>query len=178
MTAIKIYAEGFVEYALESIGLEKALEELKEARSILAKNPELTKFLESAAITHSEKCSALENIFGAYFSPQLRYFLQFLLKRGRFGIFSKIAEYARLKYAYGKEISALLTATSLLDTEQIQQIKDKAENKLGLKLHLYMNLDPSLLGGVRLEVLHTVLDGSVKKKLEDLRKKLMASSVN
>jgi F-type H+-transporting ATPase subunit delta len=178
MTAIKIYAEGFIEYALETVGIEKALEELKEARAVLAGHPELTKFLESAAITHKEKCSALENIFGAYFSPQLRYFLQFLLKRGRFGIFGKIAEYARLKYAHGKEVNALLASTSLLDTGQIREIKEKAERKLGLKLRLYLSLDPSLLGGVRLEVLHTVIDGSVKKRLDDLKRKLLASSVN
>jgi len=41
-----------------------------------------------------------------------------------------------------------------------------------------MDLDPGLLGGVRAEIEHIVFDGSLKKRLDDMKRKLMALRVS
>ena len=52
------------------------------------------------------------------------------------------------------------------------------ENKLHKKLHLYSDLDSDLLGGVRVTVDNIVLDGSVKKRLQDMKEKLLSVRVD
>jgi len=42
------------------------------------------------------------------------------------------------------------------------------EKKLGKRLHFYLKIDGSLLGGVRAIVGNTVIDGTLKKRLEDI----------
>jgi F0F1-type ATP synthase delta subunit len=44
-------------------------------------------------------------------------------------------------------------------------------------LQLYVDLEPEMLGGARLVVGNKVWDGSVKKRLEDMKRKLLAARV-
>jgi len=174
----KRYADGFLEFVRASIGFEKGLEELGGVKGIFRDNPGLKEFLESPEITFAEKCAAVEKIFSPGFSQEMRFFLQLLLKKSRIGSFDAMAEYARLKYAHGEEIDATLTAGYPLDTGQIEAIKDSLEKKFAKRMHLYMKLDPDLLGGVKVVIGNIVIDGSIEKRLDDLRKKLMAAKVS
>ena len=124
----KRYADGFLEFARSSIGFEKGLEELMDLKSVFRDNPDFMGFLESPEITHAEKCAAIENVFSAGFSQETRLFLQLLLKKGRIDKFYRIAEYARIKYAHGEEVDALLVASYPLDTDQLESVKDSLEN--------------------------------------------------
>lgn len=175
--AIKRYAEAFLEYAEETIGFEKGLEELKKAKDVFRDNPQIEKFLEGPQITYSEKCSFIDAVFREGFSREVLDFLKLLLKNGRIERFTNIAEYARMKYAHGEEVEAVLDVSYPLDTDIMQSMKDGLEKRLNKKLHMYVNIDPSLLGGVRVTVGNTIIDGSVRKRLEDLKMKLMALKV-
>jgi len=177
MTLIKRYTEGFLEYAKETIGFEKALEELKMAKDVFRENPEFKKFLENPAINYIEKCDVIDNTLAAAFSQEVRSFLKLLLKKGRIEIFSDIAEYARIKYAHGEKTNALLYTSYLMGTEFLQTFKDKLEKKLRMQLQLYINLAPDMLGGVRVIFNNKILDGSVKRRLEDMKRKLLAAKV-
>ena len=77
-----------------------------------------------------------------------------------------------MTYSHGVEIEGLLKSSYPLETRSIKRIKDVLEKKLQRKLHLYIELDSSLLGGVYAKVGNIVIDGSVKRRLEDLREKL------
>jgi F-type H+-transporting ATPase subunit delta len=176
--AAKRYADGFLEYARGAIGFEKGLSELLGAKAIFRDNPDLMDFLDCPEITYAEKVEMVEDIFRADFSEATRNFLVLLLKKGRIEIFDDIAEYARIKYSHGGEIEALLETTYELDAGVTERVKSAIENKWNKKLHLYIKLEPELLGGVRVTVGNTVIDGSVKKRLEDLKDKLMAVKVD
>jgi len=178
MTVTRIYAEGFLEYAKETIGFERGLKELKDAKYVFRRSPELLVLLENAAVTYQEKCKIIEEVFSANLSLELCRFLQLLLKKGRIRLFPDMAEYARIKYSHDKEIDAVLETTYLLDMAQLEAIKEKAEKVLENKLHLYVKINPSLLGGVRLTAVNKVIDGSVKRRMDDLKRKLNAVGVS
>lgn len=177
MTLITRYAEGFLEYAKENIGLEQALEELHKLKETFHDYPDFMEFLENPAINYIEKCSVIDRALSAAFSREMRDFLKLLLKKSRIGRFANIAEYARIKYAHGKKINALLYTSYLMGTELLETLKGKLEDKLRMKLQLYINLAPDMLGGVRVIFNNRILDGSVKKRLEDLKQRLMAVKV-
>lgn len=178
MTLVKRYAEGFLDYASETIGFEKALEELLDLKGIFRDNQEFKKLLSNPAISYDEKCDVVEDVFKNSFSQDVRNFLKLLLKKGRIENFTEIAEYVRVKYSHGKEASAVLSASYPLDTRTIEAIKAALEKRLNKELHLYVGLDPDLLGGVKVTVGNMVIDGSVKKRLDDLKRKIISAEVS
>ncbi len=173
----KRYADAFLGYCAETITYEKGLDELMGARRIFEDNPDFKEFMKSLEITTIEKFDVIEKVFGGSFSEELRNFLKLLWNKGRIGMFLDIAEYARIYYLHGQTRDALLKTSYPLDTDVIERLKNVLESKLGKSLHLYVELDPVLLGGVYVQVGNMIIDGSVKKRLEDLRQQLILSKV-
>lgn len=178
MIAEHMYAEGFLEYAGQTIGFKEGLDEMLAVKAVFRDNPELESFLENPAIMRGEKSEVVEEVFREGFSRETRDFLKLLLKKNRIGIFSDIAEYARIKYSHGRETDAVISASYPLDLDILGSLKSVLENKLRKRLHLYSDLDPDLLGGVKVTVDNVILDGSVKKRLEDMRQKLIAARID
>ena len=177
MTLIKRYAEGFLEYAKDTIGTDRALDELRKTRDILRGNPEFGQFLENPAINYTEKTDTIEKVLAEPFSQEIRQFLKLLLKKGRIGRFSDIAEYARIKYSHEERVKVLLNTSYPLDASLIGSLKSSLEKKTAAKAQFYIDLSPEILGGVRMMYDNKIIDGSVKKRLEDLKRKLMAVKV-
>ena len=173
----KRYADAFLGYCAQTITCEKGLEELQNAERLFIDNPDFKEFMESLEITTGEKFDLLEKALGASFSEELRNFLKLLWNKGRIGMFPDIAEYARINYAHGEARDALLKTRYPLDTSVIERLKNVLEGKLKKKLRLYVELDPGLLGGVYVQAGNMIIDGSVKRRLEDLRQKLVLSKV-
>ena len=171
------YAEAFVAYANETIGLETALEEFKNLKRILVDNPEFEELLGDPAITSAEKEKFIDDTLEANFSPEMRQFLKMLISKKRINIITDIADYIRVKYSHGETVEAVLKIAYPQEVETIQEIKAKLEKKLDKKVTLYLELDGSLLGGAQIVVGNYVIDGSVKKRLDELKKVLYTAEV-
>ncbi len=166
------YAEAFVGYARSTIGLPQALKEAQRLRSnVIRPNPEFLQFLLNPEITHAEKSGFIGTVL-AEFPVELRRFTEFLVEKGRIDKLPDIIEYIRLTYAHQGETDALVRTAFPLDIEVVREIKATLESKLKRKFKFFIELDGSLLGGVQVIIGNTILDGSVRKRLSDLRKQL------
>jgi F-type H+-transporting ATPase subunit delta len=174
---VKRYAEAFADFARGTIGLERALKEFSALRAIMRDNPGFQEILETPQLPLSEKHSFLNKVLAQDFSPEFMRFLELLLEKRRINKIADIAEYLQLNYAHKGQARALLKTSFPLDLEVIQQIKDKLEEKFRKKFRLYIDLDAELLGGVQVVIGNKVIDGSVRKRLEDLREKLKGALV-
>ncbi len=175
----KRYAEAFLSFAKESnAGIEKAVEELKDIKIILCENPELEEFLYNLEITYTEKCEFIDKVFDRVFSNETRYFLKFLLEKKRVGHLRGICDYVRVKYSHGESLEVLLRTSYPLELELIQKIKIKLAEKFRKKINLFLELDPNLLGGIQVRIGNNIIDGSVRRRLEELKEKLMTGQVS
>jgi F-type H+-transporting ATPase subunit delta len=173
----KRYGDAFMAFVKEGCGLEKGVADLRNVNRILVDNPDLESFLLTPGIDYLEKFQVLDNVVRDDFSDEVKYFLKLLIDKGRFDKFGDIADYVRIVYSHGIEVDALLKVSYPLDTETIRRIKDVIERKLNKKLHLYIELDSDLLGGVYAKIENMLIDGSVRRRLEDARAKLLATKV-
>ena len=173
----KRYAEAFLDYARHNMGFEKAAEELSDLKVVFSQNPDFLEFLENLNILYKEKCDCLDAVLKD-FSDELRVFVKLVLEHGRIKNIIAVTDYVRINYSRGEAIDALLKTSYLLDLELIQAIKDKMEHKFKRKISLHIELDGNLLGGVQATVGNTVIDGSVRRRLDELREKLTALRVN
>ncbi len=176
--AIKRYADAFLGYAAETSGRGVAIEDFRKIKDLIRENPEFIHFLLIPGITYSEKCGFIDTLLASDFSDQFRQFLKLLLNKGRIGMLDAMADFVRVQYSHGEETEAKLKTSFPLDIDEIKTIKTTLENKLHKKFKLYIDLDGSLLGGIQLTIGNTIIDGSVRRRLEDLRAKLMTVRVN
>ena len=173
----KRYADAFLAYSQEFIGRDKAIADLKNLKMLIFKNPEFVKFISNPQISFQEKSEVIDKIFSQNFSSELRDFLKLLLDKNRIGLVIDICDYVRLVYAHQEAVEAVLKSAYPLDLENISKLKDKMEKKIKRKLNLYLEIDPDLLGGVQIRVGNKLFDGSVKRRLVELRERLMTVQV-
>ncbi|MDD4894361.1 MAG: ATP synthase F1 subunit delta [Candidatus Omnitrophica bacterium] len=170
----KRYADAFAGFMKETVGLEKGLEDLKDLKSsVIRNNPEFIHFLESQEITYSEKCDFIDKVVRDGFSEELREFLKLLLRKERINKLADIMEYLRITYSYMGEEDVLLKTSFPLDIELIRTIEQRLERKFQKKFKFYIDLDGELLGGVQVIIRNTVIDGSVRRRLDELKEKLI-----
>jgi F-type H+-transporting ATPase subunit delta len=170
----KRYADAYMAFAKETIGIDKAIEELKTLKNmVIRENPGFMEFLVHAGIGYNEKREFLDKVLDGNFSQELKNFLKLLLEKERIDSLEDIMEYIRINYSYGQEIEALLKTSFPLDVGLIKEIEDAVEKKMNRKFKFFIDLDADLMGGVQVIMENnTIIDGSVRKRLGDLKEKL------
>ncbi|MFH0791503.1 MAG: ATP synthase F1 subunit delta [Candidatus Omnitrophota bacterium] len=169
---VKRYAEAFMGFAKKTIGFEKANQDFKALKDIMRENPEFYELLCRLEVSYTEKCDFIDKVLETDFSVELRQFLKLLLEKKRIDKIHGIADYIRIAYAHPGETDVLLKTSFPLDLDLIKKIEDKLREKLNQKFRFYIDLDGSLLGGVQIVIGNTVLDGSIRRRLEELKEKL------
>ena len=172
------YAEAFISSARKAIGLDKALADMRMVKDLIRDNLELKEFFEASDITAYEKERLIEHVLKNEVSEDALNFLKLLLEKKRIYLFMDIVEYLRLTYAHEGEEEVLLRTSFPLDLDLIKRLEDKLRVKYGKKFKFYINLDGSLLGGAQVVIGNTILDGSVRMRLLDLKEKLKATEVS
>ena len=111
-------------------------------------------------------------------APELRKFLELLIRNGRIGdvrltFTTFIIEYYRSRHIKRARLvvadSALLNSGSTLES----RLRDLIEKQTGCRLILETEVNPSLIGGFVFEVEDTVLDASVSRQLDIIRRQFM-----
>jgi len=174
---VKRYAGAYMDFAKGTVGLEKAVLDFKSLKMLIRANPGFQEILHSFDVSFSEKCDFIEKVLGEDYSKEFRQFLKLLLEKKRIDKIVEIADYVRVAYAHLGETEAILRTSFPLELDVIRQIKERLEKKLARKIRFYINLDGSLLGGVQVVIGNTILDGSVRKRLNDLKEKLLTLRV-
>lgn len=173
----KRYAEGFIDHARPRIGLARCVDDIKAFKWLLRESPDLGLFLRTPEVSREDKCALIDRIFSGNYSEELLTFIKYLVSKGRFDKFNLIAEHIHIYYSHGEGVDAVLRTTFPLELDLIEKIKSKLASRLGKTVNLFLELNPGLLGGVQIVVGNKVIDGSVKHRLEGLRKQLLNTQV-
>lgn len=172
------YAEGFLAFAKETIGTKKGLEEVISFGELLGKNPELLKFLKNPEISYAEKSGFIDGAFKDFLSEETLELIKLIVQKRRSEETLDIADEAKILYYHEMGIEkASIKSAKPLPRDIVQAIKNKLESKLNKKLELEVKIEPDLLGGVQATVGNIVIDGSLKRKLSELRDYLMETKV-
>lgn len=166
------YAEAFLNFAKANCGIDKALEGMVIVKNIIRDNPGFAQLMDNPEISYSEKCLIIDGVIKDGIADEMRNFLKLLLEKKRFDIFLDVAEYLRAKYSHHGQVDVLLKTAFPLELDLIRRIEAALKKKFKQDLRFYINLDGSLLGGVQIVIGNTIIDGSVKKRLEGLRERL------
>ncbi|MBF0122534.1 MAG: ATP synthase F1 subunit delta [Candidatus Omnitrophica bacterium] len=169
----KRYADAFVEFAGPRIGMERCVAEIKSLKWLLRENPQLERILKAPDVPASEKFRLIDKVCAVQYSKELCVFLKHLITKWRIARISDIADYIREVYSQGESVAVTLRTTFPLELVLIERVKERLQKKIGRSVNLYLELDPDLLGGIQILVGNTIIDGSVRGKLQELKKQLL-----
>lgn len=149
-------------------------EELRALTGVLAGSPELAPLLDHEAIPLERKtalATALAEKMGA--SPLLRRLIALLVEKGRMGDLFAVAEaYATLFNAHRGTVAVEAVSAVALDDAQKGALVKALAARTGRDVEVRTRVDPRLLGGMMVTMEGRTYDGSVRTRLDLLRRRL------
>jgi F-type H+-transporting ATPase subunit delta len=165
------YGLALYELADEAKSLDEVASDLESLKALIAESDDLTKLLRSPVIDLVEKTKAINTILEKGGANALtRRFVGVVAENNRLFVLAEMitAYLAELSQRRG-EITAEVTSARALNDEQLQQLTESLRAKLGGKVAVEPNVDPSLIGGLVVRVGSRMIDASLKTKLQRLQ---------
>ena len=179
MTEIaRMYGGSLYDLAAEE-GLEtRILDELDEAAKLIRDDPEYLRLLSTPSIPKKERCALLDEAFRGQVHLYVLNFLKILCEKGTLRELPGCARAYRIRYNAAHGILEATAVTAIAMTAaQTEQLRQKLETITGKKIDLATKIDPSVLGGIRLDIEGTELDGTVQNRLATLRRNIAAATL-
>ena len=169
----EVYASGLYSLAAEE-GLSKTiLDEMAVLVQSFSAEPMFLRLLCAPNVPVQERCKILDDSFRGKIQPYLLNFLKILTEKGYIRQFSDCYRAYRERYHAQHGILPVRAVTAVALTEQqTQRLTEKLQKLTGKTVELENFVDPSVLGGVRLDYDGKRVDGTVKNRLDSIRELL------
>ena len=168
----EVYSRSLFEVASEQGDLERVHEELGEFADALAGDKDMQVFFFSPYFSSQEKKEGIGRMIDGADENFVR-FLELLAERHRMpAIFRIRREFDDLWRMQNKLLPVTVTSAVKLDPELLEGIGKRIEAQTGQSVELSSEIDPDVLGGLKLQVGNMVLDASVRNRLNQLRKQV------
>jgi len=173
-TIARPYADAAFETARDTNELPVWSEALKLACDV-ATDAKMAQVLAAPKLDAAAKTSLFLSITGERFAAPMRNFVSILIGAGRVALLPEIRELfeARRNEAEGVAKARIETAQPLTEA-QIAEITGALAKRFGKRIEASVEVNPALIGGARIAVGDTVIDGSVRGKLSTMAQALTA----
>lgn len=172
-TIARPYAKAAFDYAIESQAVDKWQQMLTFAAAV-ADNEAMQNFFSSAAA--AERLSEMFiKVCGDELDLHGQNLIKVMAENRRLNTLPEVLGlFNQLKADYDKEIDVDVTSAVELNAKQQADLSASLEKRLARKVKLNCNVDPALVAGVVIKAGDTVIDGSVRSKLNRLADALQA----
>ncbi|QMU07949.1 ATP synthase F1 subunit delta [Levilactobacillus suantsaii] len=174
-TVAKRYARALFELLSEKDQLEDGYAELQELRRVFQDNPQLGTVLSDASLQAADREKLVDQL-AEQASPYIQNLIHMVYDYGRMDAMVAIVNQFQSLYDEKHHIVYAHVTTAIdLSAEQKDQISTAYAQRVGAqKVILNSQVDPTILGGVIVESAGMILDGSLKTKINKLRRRLLA----
>ena len=168
------YAESLFDLAKEENKVTQYLDDIKLVGEVLDSDPQIVQFFNHVLIENDKKIQLLDQSFKGNVDQYVLNFLKLLVQSRRIRYIDDIIKsYINLSNQYlDIEEGTIYTPYKLTD-QQIQDIEKAISQKENKKVTLKVSIDPSLLGGIKVQIANRIYDGTIKNKVEMLKKELL-----
>lgn len=174
--AARRYAEAAFELATRDGAHDAWRDGLGFAAAVLGE-PRIARAASDPGQPFAERQKLIERLLGTHVSESVANLARLLAKRGRLDILPLVAsEYQRLLNRQRGVVEATVTSAAPLDEAETDALKAHIQTMTGADVDLRTAVDPELIGGLTVRVGDTLLDASVRGRLERLREQLVAGA--
>jgi F-type H+-transporting ATPase subunit delta len=146
-----------------------------DAVAAVAANSQLQQFAGNPNASAAQVFELLSSVAKVNLPAQGKNFLETIIDNGRVNALPEIADQFRaLKNAQGGTADATVYSAFAIDGAALADVSSLLEKRFGRKLNVTVELEPALIGGIRVVVGDEVLDTSVKARLDQMKVALTA----
>ena len=164
------YGQAMYDLARDEGKSQQILAELSALDQSLSNEPGFIQLLSAPNIPKEERVRILDDSFRGKIDLYVLNFLKLLTEKGYIRHFSGCCKVYRQQYNKDNGIVPVVAYTAIpLSDELRRKLSDKLSTISGKTIDLTCRVDPSTLGGVRLDWDGKQLDGTVRRRLDDIR---------
>ena len=173
-TVAKRYAEALFQLAKEQNNISEVSVDLKELAKAIESTPELLSLLQAPKISTDKKKEILVGVLTSA-APAVVNTVKFLIDKKRINELTVVAEeFQTLAAASQGAAEAVVYSTRALTDEERAEISASFAQLVGKqKLEITNLIEPSLIGGIRVQIGNYIYDSTVASKLEGLKRTLV-----
>lgn len=165
-----VYARSLFEVAKEAGKLDQVREELGQLADAVSEDREVQVFLFSPYFSSQEKKEGLRKAVTDA-DPLLVNFLELLVDNHRMPALMRVRRgYDALWERENDLLPVQITSAVELDEQTIKNIGDRIGQETGRKVELSSSVEPDLLGGIVVRVGNSIIDASIRNRLQQLRR--------
>lgn len=168
------YGEALFALAKEKEQLASWSEQLQEIAAVFFNHKDLQELLRSGMVERQQKKAILNALFAEKIDDEILHFLFLLLDKGRQLELPEIVRFyqKRVDDYNGIKLAHVKSAVPL-SAEEEQRLQSALGKRLSCHIQLDVEVDPSILGGLKVQVEDTVYDGSLSHQLEQMGRQLV-----
>lgn len=168
----QVYARSLFAVAREQDKIDVLREQLGQFADALTEHRDLQVFFFSPYFSSAEKQQALgRSLQGA--EQALENFLALLIENHRMPVIFRIrSAYERLWEQENKTLPVEITSATPLDPQTTEGLGVTIAERAGRKVKLATRVDPEIIGGIVIRVGNSILDASIRTRLEQLRRQV------
>jgi len=167
-----VYARSLFEVAKQQNKLDTVRDQLGAFTDALNDTRELQVFFFSPYFSTAEKMDGLDRTVSDA-DPIVLNFLKLLIENHRMPVIFRLRRvFEELWLQENKLLPVQVTSAVELDPTTVSQIGDRIAEQTGRTVDLSATVDPDVLGGLVVRVGNSILDASVRNRLEQLRKQV------
>lgn len=172
-TIARPYAEAVFKLAEQSAALDQWSQALARMAAF-AGHPEVVALLGDPNLSDRQRVQLLFDVTGGEVSNEVRNFVQLLAENGRLALLPEIrARFEEYKNDVQGVVDAHIESAFPLEGAQLQTLIGDLERRFRRRINPHVHVDASLIGGVKVVVGDTVIDGSIRGKLAGMSAALL-----
>jgi F-type H+-transporting ATPase subunit delta len=161
--------------------LKQVEDELFSFQQVVASDRDLQFALSNKSAPKETKLALVDALIGSKAHPVTQALISQVVgaSRGR-RVAIVLDQFAKQVAAYGESLVANITVSQELEQSQIERLRSTLAGTYGQQVSLNIQIDPSILGGMVVQIAGEIIDGSVSTRLQNLKLQLVkaSSSIN
>lgn len=167
------YAEALFRVVRAEGELDRVEDELFRFGKLLESNYELKQALSDQSLDKEQRVKILDELLGEKVSPHTLGLLTFVVEQGRARQLPQILErLSGLAADARNSVVAEVRSAVPLDEDRRKKLADALSNATGKNVEVKVLVDPSVIGGIVTKIGDTVIDGSIKRRLEQVKQEV------
>jgi F-type H+-transporting ATPase subunit delta len=172
-TIARPYADAYFQVVGEG-DLKHGVEELQ-AIAAVAADPQVLQLADSPVNTGDQVRELIVAVVGRPLSPAATNLLKTMIENGRLSALPEVStQFQALANAHSGVSDAVIYSAFEMNDGQLGEVLAALERKFGRKLRGRVEIEPELIGGIRVVVGDEVLDTSIKARLQQMKSALTA----
>jgi len=165
------YATALFELALEDNAVDQVQSDLAAFNAMIASSPDLARLVRSPVFSSDDQAKALSAVLEkAGITGVAANFLRVVASNRRlFAASEMIRGFNRLVAAHKGEVTAQVTVAEQLNDARLNEIRDALKAVTGKDVKVDVQVDPSIIGGIKVKVGSRMVDASLRTKLNSIK---------